>query len=41
MKVLHTADWHLGKKLDHFFSLGRAKEVIDEICDMRTARMQM
>jgi exonuclease SbcD len=18
MKVLHTADWHLGKKLDHF-----------------------
>jgi exonuclease SbcD len=39
MKVLHTADWHLGKKLDHFFSLEEQKS--NEICDIATARMQM
>lgn len=32
MKILHTADWHLGKKLDHFSRLEEQKLVMDEIC---------
>ena len=34
MKVLHTADWHLGKKLDHFSRLEEQKKVMNEICDI-------
>lgn len=32
MRILHTADWHLGKKLDHFSRLEEQKIVMDEIC---------
>ncbi len=36
MKILHTADWHLGKKLDHFSRLAEQAEVLDEICAIAT-----
>jgi len=32
MKILHTGDWHLGKRLDFFSRLEEQKEVLDEIC---------
>jgi exonuclease SbcD len=32
MKVLHTADWHLGKKLEGYYRLDEQKEVLNEIC---------
>lgn len=32
MKILHTADWHLGKKLESFSRLEEQKAVLDEIC---------
>lgn len=31
MKILHTADWHLGKKLDYYPRLEEQKEVLEEI----------
>lgn len=31
MKILHTADWHLGKRLDRFSRLEEQKEVMEEI----------
>jgi DNA repair protein SbcD/Mre11 len=31
IKVLHTADWHLGKKLQEFSRLEEQKEVLEEI----------
>lgn len=31
MKILHTADWHLGKRLDHFSRLSEQKLVMEEI----------
>lgn len=31
MKILHTADWHLGKRLDNFSRLEEQKEVCAEI----------
>lgn len=31
MKILHTADWHLGKRLDHFSRFEEQVEVMDEI----------
>ncbi|MDX2248775.1 MAG: exonuclease subunit SbcD [Bacteroidia bacterium] len=34
MKILHTADWHLGKKLDHFSRLEEQRAVLDEICEI-------
>lgn len=34
MRILHTADWHLGKKLDFFSRLEEQKEVLDEICQI-------
>ncbi|MEZ4771657.1 MAG: exonuclease subunit SbcD [Bacteroidia bacterium] len=34
MKILHTADWHLGKRLDHFSRLEEQREVMDEICEI-------
>lgn len=34
MKILHTADWHLGKKLDNISRLEEQKEVLQEICDI-------
>jgi len=32
IKILHTADWHLGKKLDSFSRLEEQIEVMAEIC---------
>src|SRR4030042_518809 len=32
MKILHTSDWHLGKKLDRFSRLEEQIEVLEEIC---------
>ena len=34
IKILHTADWHLGKKLDHISRLAEQQEVLEEICDI-------
>lgn len=34
MKILHTADWHLGKRLDFISRLEEQKEVLDEICQI-------
>ena len=34
VKILHTADWHLGKKLDAFSRLEEQIEVMDEICSI-------
>jgi DNA repair protein SbcD/Mre11 len=34
LKILHTADWHLGKKLDHFSRLEEQIEVLKEICEI-------
>jgi exonuclease SbcD len=34
MKILHTADWHLGKRLDNFSRLEEQREVMQEICEI-------
>ena len=34
MKILHTADWHLGKRLDSFSRLEEQKLVLDEMCEI-------
>ena len=34
MKILHTADWHLGKWLDNHSRLSEQKEVLEEICQV-------
>jgi DNA repair protein SbcD/Mre11 len=34
MKILHTADWHLGKRLDTFSRLEEQREVLQEICEI-------
>lgn len=34
MKILHTADWHLGKRLDRFERLPEQREVLAEICEI-------
>ncbi len=34
IKILHTADWHLGKKLDSFSRLAEQVEVMNEICEI-------
>jgi DNA repair protein SbcD/Mre11 len=34
MRILHTADWHLGKRLDTFSRLPEQKEVMEEICEI-------
>jgi len=34
MKILHTADWHLGKKLDQYSRLEEQREVMLEICEI-------
>ncbi len=34
MKLLHTADWHLGKRLDKFSRLEEQKDVLTEICEI-------
>lgn len=37
MKILHTADWHLGKRLDIYSRLPEQKLVLDEICTVAEA----
>ena len=32
MKLLHTADWHLGKRLGEYARLEEQQQVLDEIC---------
>ena len=34
MKILHTADWHLGRRLDSFSRLEEQKLVLNEICEI-------
>ncbi|MEL6843061.1 MAG: exonuclease SbcCD subunit D [Bacteroidota bacterium] len=34
MKLLHTADWHLGKRLDHYSRLSEQRLVMEEICEI-------
>lgn len=34
MKILHTSDWHLGKRLGEFSRFEEQKEVLDEICSI-------
>lgn len=34
MKILHTADWHLGKKLETFSRFDEQIAVLDEICQV-------
>jgi exonuclease SbcD len=34
IKILHTADWHLGKKLDHFTRIEEQRLVLNEICEI-------
>jgi exonuclease SbcD len=34
MKILHTSDWHLGKRLESFSRIEEQREVMDEICDI-------
>lgn len=34
MKILHTADWHIGKKLENFSRLAEQKDVLEEICEI-------
>ena len=34
MKLLHTADWHLGKRLDKYPRLEEQNAVLNEICDI-------
>jgi len=38
MKILHTADWHLGKRLERFERLDEQKLVMNEICDIADAQ---
>ncbi|WAC10684.1 metallophosphoesterase family protein [Dyadobacter pollutisoli] len=34
MKILHTADWHIGKRLDNYSRLEEQRLVLDEICEI-------
>ncbi|PWJ60122.1 exonuclease SbcD [Dyadobacter jejuensis] len=34
MKILHTADWHIGKKLDTYSRLTEQRLVLNEICEI-------
>ncbi|WP_320053380.1 exonuclease SbcCD subunit D [uncultured Acetobacteroides sp.] len=34
MRILHTSDWHLGKRLDDFSRLDEQREVLDEIVEI-------
>jgi exonuclease SbcD len=38
MKILHTSDWHLGKKLGHISRLAEQHTVLQEICDIADAQ---
>ena len=38
MKILHTADWHLGKKLDRFSRIEEQRAVMGEIVQIADAQ---
>ncbi|WP_332026251.1 metallophosphoesterase family protein, partial [Kaistella sp.] len=38
MKILHTADWHLGKRLDRFSRLEEQILVMNEIVEIADAQ---
>ncbi len=38
MRILHTADWHLGKRLDFYSRLEEQKAVLEEIIQIATAQ---
>ena len=38
MRILHTADWHLGKKLETFSRIEEQKAVLEEICRIAEER---
>ena len=37
MKLLHTSDWHLGKRLENLSRLDEQKDVLKEICELAEA----
>ena len=37
MKLLHTSDWHLGKRLENLSRLDEQKDVLNEICEIAEA----
>ncbi len=37
MKILHSADWHIGKKLENFSRIPEQSLVLDEICTIADA----
>ncbi len=37
MKILHTSDWHLGKRLENLSRLDEQKDVLKEICGIADA----
>lgn len=39
MKILHTADWHLGKKLDFYSRMEEQIEIMSEICEIADQQM--
>lgn len=34
MKILHTSDWHLGKRLGRFSRMEEQADILDEICSI-------
>ncbi|WP_149240944.1 exonuclease subunit SbcD [Dyadobacter sp. 32] len=34
MKILHTADWHIGKRLDNYSRMEEQRHVLSEICEI-------
>ncbi len=34
MKILHTADWHIGKRLEHYSRVEEQHWILNEICDI-------
>lgn len=34
MKILHTADWHLGKRLNDYLRIEEQEDVLNEICEI-------
>lgn len=38
MKILHTSDWHLGKRLDDFSRMEEQQAVLQEICEIADSK---
>lgn len=39
MKILHTSDWHLGKRLENFSRMDEQQSVLTEICEIADGEM--